>query len=28
LLAREEAEPWMLTGAKGLSAVVAVALPD
>jgi len=28
LLAREEAEPWMLAGAKGLSAVVAVALPD
>jgi hypothetical protein len=28
LLAREEAELWMFTGAKGLSAVVAVALLD
>ena len=27
LLAREEAELWMIAGAKGLSAVVAVALP-
>ena len=28
LLARDEAELWMLAGAKGLSAVVAVVLPD
>ena len=28
LLGRDEAELWMLAGAKGLSAVVAVALPD
>ena len=28
LLARDEAELWMLAGAKGLSAVVAVAFPD
>jgi len=28
LLAREEAELWMLAGAKGLNAVVVVALPD
>jgi hypothetical protein len=27
LLAREEAELWMLAGAKGLSAVVAARLP-
>jgi hypothetical protein len=28
LLAREEAELWMLAGAKGLGALVAVALPE
>ena len=28
LLGRDEAELWMLAGAKGLSAVVAVVLPD
>jgi len=28
LLARDEAELWMLAGAKGLSAMVAVVLPD
>jgi hypothetical protein len=28
LSVREEAELWMLAGAKGLSTVVAIALPD